>query len=31
MTSRLGPALQAAGAPQPERMEWLSLMGHRTA
>jgi hypothetical protein len=25
--SRLGPALEQAGVPQPRRMEWLSLLG----
>jgi hypothetical protein len=27
MASRLGPALGQAGASEPKRMEWLSLLG----
>jgi hypothetical protein len=29
MTSRLGPALESAGVPQPSRVEWLAVLGHR--
>jgi hypothetical protein len=29
MTSRLGPALASAGVPQPSRVEWLTVLGHR--
>jgi hypothetical protein len=30
MTSRLGPALESAGVPQPSRVEWLTILGHRS-
>jgi len=30
MASRLGPALGQAGVPEPTRVEWLSLLGHRS-
>ena len=29
MSSRLGPALGKVGLPEPSRVEWLSLLGHR--
>ena len=28
MQTRLGPALQAGGAPQPTRMQWTTLAAH---
>lgn len=28
MASRFGPALIAAGVPEPHRVEWLSVVGH---
>jgi len=28
MQTRLGPALQAGGSPQPTRMEWIALAAH---
>ena len=28
LASRLGPALGKAGVREPERMEWLSVVGH---
>jgi hypothetical protein len=28
MQTRLGPALQAGGSPQPTRMEWITLAAH---
>jgi hypothetical protein len=31
MTSRLGPALGQAGAPEPIRVEWMSVRGHHTS
>jgi hypothetical protein len=31
MHSRLGPALQQAGAPEPSRVEWMSLRGYHTS
>jgi len=32
MTSRLGPALDKAGIPDPTRVEWLSVVGeHHTS
>ena len=29
MSSRLGPALGQAGAPQPTRVEWFSVIGQK--
>ena len=29
MNSRLGPALAQAGAPQPTRVEWFSVIGQK--
>ena len=29
MSSRLGPALGQAGAPQPNRVEWFSVIGQK--
>jgi len=31
MASRLGPALAKAEAPQPKRVEWMSLLGQQYA
>ena len=28
MQTRLGPALQAGGSPQPTRTEWITLAAH---
>ena len=30
MTSRLGPALGQAGAPEPTRVEWMNVVGSHT-
>jgi hypothetical protein len=30
MGSRLAPALESAGVPQPSRVEWLTILGHRS-
>jgi hypothetical protein len=30
MNDRLGAALAAGGAPQPDRMEWVELLAYRT-
>jgi hypothetical protein len=31
MNSRLGPALGQAGAPEPARIEWFSVLGQKQA
>ena len=31
MESRLGPALHDAGVPDPARVEWLTILGHRNS
>jgi hypothetical protein len=31
MSSRLGPALGQAGAPEPTRVEWMPLRGYHTS
>ena len=30
MSSRRGPALEQAGLPAPQRIEWFSVLGHAT-